>query len=111
MRPTATLLLLMAAALPLGGKWKVKEKRYDPVPVTGLAANFSPIPRTAAPPFGRLSAGGEIRKDVWSADVACAPGPAGCATTPWRISSLRRADHDAIALSFHERNQGTREAR
>ena len=29
----------------------------DPMPVTGLAANFSPIPRIAPPPFGRLSAG------------------------------------------------------
>src|SRR5260370_4958066 len=25
----------------------------DPVPVTGLAANFSPMPRIAPPPFGR----------------------------------------------------------
>src|SRR5688500_13829090 len=30
----------------------------EPVPVTGLAANFSPIPRTAPPPFGREMAGG-----------------------------------------------------
>src|SRR5262249_30368441 len=29
----------------------------DPVPVTGLAANFSPIPRIAPPPFGRLIVG------------------------------------------------------
>src|SRR5438477_9178805 len=25
----------------------------EPVPVTGLAANFSPMPRIAPPPFGR----------------------------------------------------------
>jgi hypothetical protein len=25
----------------------------DPVPVTGFAENFSPIPRIAPPPFGR----------------------------------------------------------
>ena len=25
----------------------------DPVPVTGLAANFSPIPRIAPPPLGK----------------------------------------------------------
>jgi len=31
----------------------------EPVPVTGLAANFSPIPRIAPPPFGREIAGGE----------------------------------------------------
>ena len=31
----------------------------DPVPVTGLAANFSPMPRMAPPPLGRIIAGGE----------------------------------------------------
>lgn len=31
----------------------------DPVPVTGLAANFSPMPRIAPPPFGREMAGAE----------------------------------------------------
>jgi hypothetical protein len=30
----------------------------DPVPVTGLAANFSPIPLIAPPPLGRDIAGG-----------------------------------------------------
>src|SRR6266699_1328057 len=30
----------------------------DPVPVTGFAANFSPMPRMAPPPFGRLIDGG-----------------------------------------------------
>jgi hypothetical protein len=30
----------------------------EPVPVTGLAANFSPIPRIAPPPLGRETAGG-----------------------------------------------------
>src|SRR5215204_5616206 len=29
----------------------------EPVPVTGFAANFSPIPRMAPPPFGRDMAG------------------------------------------------------
>jgi hypothetical protein len=29
----------------------------DPAPVTGFAANFSPIPRIAPPPFGRLKEG------------------------------------------------------
>jgi hypothetical protein len=32
----------------------------EPVPVTGLAANFSPIPRIAPPPFGRFMEGGLI---------------------------------------------------
>src|SRR5437588_7148875 len=31
----------------------------DPVPVTGLAANFSPMPRMAPPPLGRDIEGGE----------------------------------------------------
>src|SRR5438874_7184010 len=30
----------------------------DPVPVTGLAANFSPMPRMAPPPLGKLIDGG-----------------------------------------------------
>lgn len=30
----------------------------EPVPVIGLAANFSSIPRIAPPPFGRLICGG-----------------------------------------------------
>jgi hypothetical protein len=30
----------------------------EPVPVTGFAANFSPIPRIAPPPFGSVIAGG-----------------------------------------------------
>src|SRR5947207_686549 len=30
----------------------------EPVPVNGLAANFSPMPRMAPPPFGRLIDGG-----------------------------------------------------
>jgi hypothetical protein len=29
----------------------------DPVPVTGLAANFSPIPRIAPPPLGNETCG------------------------------------------------------
>src|SRR5215472_14523286 len=31
----------------------------EPVPVTGLAANFSPIPRIAPPPFGNCIVGTE----------------------------------------------------
>jgi hypothetical protein len=31
----------------------------DPMPVTGLAANFSPMPRIAPPPLGRESVGGD----------------------------------------------------
>src|SRR5215208_5558801 len=41
----------------------------DPVPVTGLAANFSPMPRIAPPPFGNATTGG-----AWN-DPPSAPGP------------------------------------
>ena len=41
-----------------------------PVPVTGLAANFSPIPRMAPPPLGRLNASSEL-------PLAVAPAPSG----------------------------------
>ena len=46
----------------------------EPVPVTGLAANFSPIPRIAPPPLGRFIAGGEIVKlfSCWLVVSACA---------------------------------------
>src|SRR5262249_34955457 len=42
----------------------------EPVPVTGLAANFSPIPLIAPPPFGRDTAGrlpAAPTDDVWLA--------------------------------------------
>ena len=35
----------------------------EPVPVTGLAANFSPMPRMAPPPLGRLIDGATVRND------------------------------------------------
>ena len=40
----------------------------EPVPVTGLAANFLPMPRMAPPPLGRLVAGDAVAK-VWEADA------------------------------------------
>jgi len=36
MKQLPALLLLLTAALPLGAKWKVKEKRFDPVAVTNV---------------------------------------------------------------------------
>ena len=39
----------------------------EPVPVTRFAANFSPVPRMAPPPFGRLIAGDAVAKG-WEAD-------------------------------------------
>src|SRR5438067_515085 len=45
----------------------------DPVPVTGLAANFSPMPRMAPPPLGRLIAG-KAGAELWTAALPFAPG-------------------------------------
>ena len=39
----------------------------DPVPVTGFAANFSPMPRIAPPPFGREIEG--IGDELFSGDA------------------------------------------
>ena len=36
----------------------------DPEPVTGLTANFSPMPRIAPPPFGKAIAGGVAMEEV-----------------------------------------------
>ncbi|MDQ6801699.1 MAG: hypothetical protein M3041_12765 [Acidobacteriota bacterium] len=36
MKQLPALLLLLTATLPIGAKWKVKEKRFDPVAVTNV---------------------------------------------------------------------------
>ena len=36
MKQLPALLLLLIAALPIGAKWKVKEKRFDPVTITNV---------------------------------------------------------------------------
>src|SRR5262245_41606380 len=43
----------------------------EPVPVTGLAANFSPIPRIAPPPLGNEIAGGATPACLSELDCAC----------------------------------------
>src|SRR5271155_1234003 len=60
----------------------------DPVPVAGLAANFSPIPRIAPPPLGRLSCGG--------ATANCRSGPVALASD----GSLSDIIHSAHAMAF-----------
>ncbi len=54
----------------------------EPVPVTGFAANFSPIPRIAPPPLGRLMLGGWIRwLPAWlvlPVPAVALPEPAAC---------------------------------
>lgn len=40
----------------------------EPVPVTGFAANFSPMPRMAPPPLGRFMDGAETANEsFWGA--------------------------------------------
>ena len=36
MKQIASVLLLIVAALPMGAKWKAKEKRFDPVAITDV---------------------------------------------------------------------------
>src|SRR5206468_1533511 len=45
----------------------------EPVPVTGLAANFSPIPRIAPPPLGREIDGAETWKLCFPLESDCGP--------------------------------------
>ena len=40
----------------------------EPVPVTGFAANFSPMPRTAPPPFGKDNCGAAT-PNFWSEEA------------------------------------------
>jgi len=55
----------------------------EPVPVTGLAANFSPIPRMAPPPLGRLIA---------AEGLGVAPPLCCCGSVPWPCL-LRSTDY------------------
>jgi hypothetical protein len=48
----------------------------EAVPVTGLAANFSPMPRIAPPPFGREIVGAATAKLL--AGLSESPGAAQC---------------------------------
>jgi len=41
----------------------------EPVPITGLAVNFSPIPRIAPPPFGKEMDGGAVNPEPLDCDV------------------------------------------
>src|SRR5216684_6342768 len=50
----------------------------EPVPVTGFAANFSPTPRIAPPPFGSDIAGAETANESLPAGAA-SPEESFCA--------------------------------
>ena len=58
----------------------------EPVLVTGLAANFSPMPRMAPPPFGSAIDGGEKALGGFSDSPFCRPF-LGHATTLRRRAS------------------------
>jgi hypothetical protein len=60
-----------------------------PVPVTGLAVNFSPMPRTAPPPVGRFNAGGEMKNEscFGSRDASGEPDANGCETLEFSAES------------------------
>ena len=72
----------------------------DPVPVTGFAANFSPIPRIAPPPLGIMMAGAVIWKEfrVASLPLVSFPLASGTSVPPfgfivqgnggWRVACL-----------------------
>lgn len=64
-----------------------------PVPVTGLAANFSPMPRIAPPPFGSAIAGGV---EVAALDSFVASLAAGV----FAVAGLSEAVVCAEALGF-----------
>src|SRR5215212_2780405 len=49
----------------------------EPVPVTGLAENFSPIPLMAPPPLGSDMAGGDERVSAAPPWALFPPAPAG----------------------------------
>jgi hypothetical protein len=53
----------------------------EPVPVTGFAANFSPMPRMAPPPFGIVMAGAAIENEFWGASLPLVSFPLVSGTT------------------------------
>src|SRR5712691_5850092 len=53
----------------------------EPVPLTGLAANFSPMPRMAPPPFGRLTC------VAANGDEGVTPVPFSCSAIPASLSA------------------------
>src|SRR5882672_6722512 len=68
----------------------------EPVPVTGLAANFSPIPRMAPPPLGMLMAGADTLNVSFSALVLSLVPPRGMLS----IHSTLRVKTCTVGLSF-----------
>lgn len=75
----------------------------DPVPVTGLAENFSPMPRIAPPPFGNAIAGGVEAAALDSFAVPLAAGAlndASEAATCGEALGLSRSLRNEITLTW-----------
>jgi hypothetical protein len=74
----------------------------EPVPVTGSAPNFSPIPLMAPPPFGRLMDGAlKLGSGCLAAEVA--PGSDGALAPSGRgtaTGASHREDHEASARRY-----------
>src|SRR5215204_3511563 len=77
----------------------------EPVPVTGLAENFSPMPRMAPPPLGS-----DIAGDDWALPTAptpapscpCPGSPSVCSLRRWGLVSDRSAPNKKLFLgSIH----------
>jgi len=66
----------------------------DPVPVTGFALNFSPMPLMAPPPLGSETAGAWSRKSLWG-ESRCAGTEPGKSERP---ADGRTSDRDVDAL-------------
>src|SRR6476619_2456477 len=80
----------------------------EPVPVTGLAANFSPMPRTAPPPLGSAKVGAASRK-LSPVAVVCNsgdrdPSPAGRPREPWSSSFLVPASSRMVSVLTSRHN-------
>ena len=54
----------------------------DPVPVAAFAVNFSPIPRTAPPPLGRLICGAENGDSGVERPASCVVEEGASGTNP-----------------------------
>src|SRR6185437_2674362 len=82
-------------------------------PVAGLAENFSPIPRTAPPPLGTVTAGGSARAGSCGpcGEPACGPATAGAARPPASITCPPDPSDDAPLSRWRADPEGNRDRR
>ena len=70
----------------------------EPVPVTGFAANFSPIPRMAPPPLSIVIAGAAIWKEFWVASLPLVSFPLVSGTSATPFGSKRGEVEDGLQM-------------